>query len=67
VLSEAVSPEGKEFYQVRAAFSADTGYVLKKDTRGSKLALSGVSGYAMMIVPGCSMMKSPDEESSVLS
>lgn len=67
VLSEAVSPEGKEFYQVRAAFSADTGYVLKKDTRESKLALSGVTGYAMMIVPGCSMMKSPDEESAVLS
>ncbi len=67
VLSEVTSPEGKQFYQVRAAFSDATGYVLAKDTRDSKLALSGVSGYAMMIVPGCSMMKSPDEESSVLS
>ena len=67
VLSEVLSPEGKEYYQVRAAFSTDTGYVLKKDTRESKLALSGVSGYAMMIVPGCSMMKSPNEESVVLS
>ncbi len=66
VLSEITSPEGKLFYQVRAAFSGDTGYVLAKETRASKLALSGVSGYAFMICPGCSLMKSPDEESSVL-
>jgi len=67
VLSEVTSPEGKLMYQVRAAFSDATGYVLEKDTRDSKLALSNVSGYAMMIIPGCSMMKSPDLESSVLS
>lgn len=67
ILAEATSPEGKMFYQVKAAFSDATGFVLAKDTRDSKLALSGVSGYAMMIVPGCSMMKSPDEESAVLS
>lgn len=67
VLSEVTSPEGKLFYQVRAAFADETGYVLKKDTRDSKLALSGVSGYAMMIVPGCSLMKSADEESPVLA
>lgn len=67
VLNEVTSPEGKQMYQVRAAFSDATGYVLAKDTRDSRLALSGVSGYAMMIIPGCSMMKSPDEESSVLS
>ena len=67
VLSEVTSPEGKLFYQVRAAFTNATGYVLEKDTRDSRLALSGVSGYAMMIIPGCSMMKSPDEESIVLS
>ena len=67
VLSEATSSDGKLFYQVKAAFSDATGYVLAKDTRDSKLALSGISGYAMMIIPGCSMMKSPDEESAVLS
>ena len=67
VLSEVTSPEGKLFYQVRAAFTDAAGYVLEKDTRESKLALSGVSGFAMMIIPGCSMMKSPDEESAVLS
>lgn len=67
VLSEVTSPESKQMYQVRAAFSDATGYVLAKDTRDSRLALSNVSGYAMMIVPGCSMMKSPDEESAVLS
>lgn len=67
VLKEVTSPEGKLFYQVKAAFSDATGYVLAKDTRDSKLALSGVSGYALMIIPGCSMMKSPDEESSVLA
>jgi len=67
VLSETTSPEGKLFYQVRAAFADETGYVLEKDTRESRLAPSGVSGYALMIIPGCSMMKSPDEESPVLS
>ncbi len=67
VLKEVTSPEDKLFYQVKAAFSDATGYVLAKDTRDSKLALSGVSGYALMIIPGCSMMKSPDEESSVLA
>lgn len=67
VLEEVTSPEGKLFYHVRAAFTDATGYVLAKDTRNSKLALSGVSGFSLMIVPGCSMMKSPDEESTVLS
>ena len=67
VLKEVTSADGKLFYQVKAAFMDATGYVLAKDTRDSKLALSGVSGYAMMIIPGCSMMKSPDEESAVLS
>jgi cell wall-associated NlpC family hydrolase len=67
VLSEVTSPEGKLFYQVRAAFSDATGYVLAKDTRNSKLTPSGVTGYALMIVPGCSLMKSADEESAVLA
>ena len=67
VLSEATSPEGKLFLQVRAAFSGATGFVLEKDTRNSKLAPSNVSGFAMMIVPGCSIMKSPDEEATVLA
>lgn len=67
VLKEVTSTDGKLFYQVKAAFMDATGYVLAHDTRDSKLALSGVTGYAMMIIPGCSMMKSPDLESTVLS
>ncbi len=67
VLKEVTSAEGDLFYQVKAAFMDASGYVLEKDTRDSKLALSGISGYAMMIIPGCSMMKSPNEESEVLA
>lgn len=67
VLKEVTSAEGDLFYQVKAAFMDASGYVLEKDTRDSKLALSGISGYAMMIIPGCSMMKSPNEESAVLA
>ncbi|MEA4915491.1 MAG: NlpC/P60 family protein [Christensenella sp.] len=67
VLKEVTSTEGKLFYQVKAAFTDASGYVLARDTRDSRLALSGISGYAMMIIPGCSMMKSPNEESAVLA
>jgi len=67
VLSEVTSTEGDLFYEVRSAFSADTGYVLAEDTKESTLAASGVSGYALMLCPGCSVMKSPDEESAVLA
>ncbi len=67
VLAEVTSPEGRQFYQVRAAFSDAEGYVLVSKTRDSKLALSEVFGYALMQVPGCSVMKSPDEESAVLA
>jgi cell wall-associated NlpC family hydrolase len=67
VLSEVTSENDKLFYQVQSAFSEDTGYVLASDTRDSRLAANGVSGYAMMQCPGCSLMKSPDEESDVLS
>ncbi len=67
VLGETTSDEGKLFYQVRSAFSTDTGYVLASDTKESTLAQSGVSGFALMICPGCSIMKSPDEESAVLA
>ena len=67
VLSEITSPEDRQFYQVRSAFSGAEGYVLASKTRDSKLALSEVFGYALMQVPGCSIMKSPDEESAVLA
>jgi len=67
VLSEVTSENDKLFYQVQSAFSDDTGYVLASDTRDSRLAESGVSGYALMQCPGCSLMKSADEESDVLA
>ena len=62
VLSEKTSEEGELFYQVRSAFSQDTGYVLAEDTIESTLAASGVSGYALMQCANCSILKSPDEE-----
>lgn len=67
VLEEVTSSEGKQLYHVRAAFSDATGYVLAHDTRDSKLASSAVSGFALMQVPGCSIMKSPAEDSAVLA
>lgn len=67
VLEEVTSSEGKQLYRVRAAFSDATGYVLAHETRDSKLAPSGVTGFALMQVPGCSIMKSPAEDSSVLA
>ena len=67
VLSEVTSENDKLFYQIQSAFSDDTGYVLASDTRDSRLAKDGVSGYALMQCPGCSLMKSADEESDVLA
>lgn len=67
VLSEKTSAEGELFYQVRSAFSQDTGYVLAEDTFESTLAAGGVSGYALMQCANCSILKSPDEESTLLA
>ncbi|MEN6340583.1 MAG: NlpC/P60 family protein, partial [Clostridiaceae bacterium] len=67
VLSEVTSADGTLFYQVHSAFSSDTGYVLASETDDSRLAASGVSGYALMLVPGCTIFKSPDETSTVLA
>lgn len=67
VLSEVTAADGTLFYQVHSAFSSETGYVLASETDDSRLATSGISGYALMIVPGCTIFKSPDETSTVLA
>lgn len=67
VLSEVTSADGELFYQVQSAFSDASGYVLASDTYESRLAKEGVSGYALMLCPGCSLLKSPAEDSDVLS
>ncbi|HML68565.1 MAG TPA: M15 family metallopeptidase [Clostridia bacterium] len=67
VLSETTSAEGDLFYQVRAVFSEETGYVLEKDTRYSKLAQSGVSGFAQIESNGCFILADANKKSTVLA
>ena len=67
IVGEQTSADGDLFYQIRTAFSGETGYVLAEDTIPSTLAASGVSGYALMQCANCTIMKAPDEESPVLA
>ncbi len=67
VLSETTSSDGTLFYQVRAVFSSDTGFVIAKDTKGSTLARSGVSGLGQIGSNGCTLLSAPNKKSSVLA
>jgi len=67
VLSEVTSDAGDLFYQVRAVFSSDTGYVLEKDTRYSKLAKSGVSGFAQIESNGCFILADANKKSDLIA
>ena len=67
VLSETTSAAGDLFYQVRPVFSTETGYVLEKDTRYSKLAQSGVSGFAQIESNGCFILADANKKSTVLA
>ena len=67
VLSETTSAEGDLFYQVRPVFSTETGYVLEEDTRYSKLAKSGVSGFAQIESNGCFILADANKKSTVLA
>ncbi len=67
ILSEVTSPEGAAFYQVRSTFSGDTGYVLVRDAHDSRLARTGVTGYARIEAAACSLLSAPQEKSSVLA
>lgn len=67
VLSEVTSDAGDLFYQVRAVFSSDTGYVLEKDTRYSQLARSGVSGFAQIESNGCFILADANKKSDLIA
>lgn len=67
VLSEVTSAEGDLFYQVQSVFSNDTGYVLKKDTKSSLLARSGVSGFAQIESSGCFILADANKKSDLLA
>lgn len=67
VLEEVESPEGRQFYHVRAAFSGEEGYVLPSATRPSKLASSGVTGFAMTLPSGTSILAEPELKGAVLA
>lgn len=66
VLSEETT-DGRLFYKVRSTFSADTGYVLARDTHESKLEKSGVTGYARVDAASCFLLSEPKDKSNVLA
>ena len=67
ILSEVTSPEGAEFYQVRSTFSGDTGYVLKRDAHDSRLANTGVSGFARIEAANCYLLADSREDGEILA
>ena len=67
ILDEVTSPEGAAFYHVRSTFSSDTGYVLKRDAHNSRLAQTGVSGYARIEAANCDLIADSREKSEVLA
>ena len=67
ILSEVTSPEGAPFYQVRSTFSGDTGYVLVRDAHDSRLAKTGVSGYARIEAASCDLLADSREDSVILA
>ena len=67
VLDEVTSPEGTPFYHVRAAFSKDTGYVLVKDAKESRLAGKGEPGYAKIEAAACALLTTPEEKAPELA
>ncbi len=67
VLDEITSPEGTPFYHVRAAFSQDTGYVLVKDARASRLEGKGEPGFAKIEAAACALLVTPEEKAPILA
>ena len=67
ILDEVTSPEGAAFYHVRSTFSSDTGYVLQRDAHNSRLAPTGVSGYARIEAANCDLVADSREKSEVLA
>ncbi|MEN6637153.1 MAG: M15 family metallopeptidase [Clostridiaceae bacterium] len=67
ILSEVKSPEGAAFYHVRSTFSGDTGYVLVRDAHDSRLANTGVSGYARIEAANCYLLADSREKSEILA
>ena len=66
-MGEETSPEGKLFYQVRAAFSGETGYVIASATHPSRLSQSGTSAFAILKSPGCAILFEPKPTGAVLT
>lgn len=67
VLSEVTSPEGAAFYQVRTTFGGETGYILVKDAKESRLAGKGEPGYARIEAATCDLLAKAQEDARVLS
>ena len=67
VLDEVTSPEGTPFYHVRSAFSPDTGYVLVKDAKESRLAGKGIPGFAKIEAAAAALLITPEEKAPVLA
>lgn len=67
VLGEETAADGTLYYHVQTAYGDGTGYVKASATRDSRLAEDGVSGYALMSVPGATFFESWDETGEVLA
>ena len=67
ILSEVTSPEGAALYHVRSTFSGDTGYVLARDAHDSRLAKTGVSGYARIEAANCDLLADSREDGEILA
>ena len=67
VLKEVTSPEGAAFYQVRSTFGGETGYILVKDAKESRLAGKGEPGYARLEAASCELLAKPQEDALVLA
>ena len=67
VLDEEASPDGKDLYHVRAAFSGEEGYVFASATHASRIMQKEDPGYALLKSPGCPILFEPKATSAVLT
>ena len=67
VLKEVTSPEGAAFYQVRSTFGGETGYILVRDAKESRLAGKGEPGYARIEAAACDLRAKAQEDARVLA
>ena len=66
VLGEVTSKEGVAFYHVKSTFSRDTGYVLVRDARESRLLNAPGAGFARIEAANLELFAKPEEKAVLL-